>query len=83
MSYRDLNFVNKDFNGPNICAEQSNTNWGMLLTDISTHEEHFCLVTNINTAVGKNINTDEWYKIIANMITCARKFAKKHVLPKA
>ena len=38
LSYRDLNFFNKDISWASIDADLLNTSWDMLLTDVKTDE---------------------------------------------
>ena len=42
--YRDLNFFNEDINWANIDFELANTNWVMLLTDVTT-DEMYAIIT--------------------------------------
>ena len=52
LSYRDLNFFNKDVSWASIDADLLNTSWDMLLTDIKT-DEMYEIIINICLEISK------------------------------
>ena len=46
LSYRDLKLFNEDISWASIEADQFNTSWDMLLTDVKTDEMYKIIINN-------------------------------------